>query len=428
MKRILSYLTWELAFIVVMIVTSGGNYILNLALGRFLGPEAFGHVSVIATLVLIASFIAVAIQITSAKFAAKMYGEGEGQNIGSLQVHLRRKAFLLGIIASLILLIVHMPMFHFLKLENHASLILFSIGIPMHWSFSVDRGFQQGTNKFKQLSFSYFLEMVVRLCLTLGLLWLIQAGSEADWIVALGFLVSFLITFVFHRLTAVRLSTKYNPALLQKPILTFFGLILLYECCQVLISNSDVILAKHYLGAEAAGLYASLALIGKIVFFGTWTIVMVLFPKVVQKQKAGLPYNALFNQAFSFVLIIGGAVVLSTVFFDKFIISNLFGQAYIAVAPWLKWYALATLMFALSNVFVYYYMSLSRYFPIVISFIFGSAQVGFILLFHHSFYEIILVQIMCMSGLLISTVTYHLLIENKLKQNATSHSISLSTK
>ena len=46
-------------------------------------------------------------------------------------------------------------------------------------------------------------------------------------------------------------------------------------------------MVKHYFGPNDAGLYASLALIGRVVYFVAWMFVMLLLPSVVQKEKDG---------------------------------------------------------------------------------------------------------------------------------------------
>ncbi|MFT5267239.1 MAG: O-antigen/teichoic acid export membrane protein [Acidimicrobiales bacterium] len=45
-----------------------------------------------------------------------------------------------------------------------------------------------------------------------------------------------------------------------------------------MIINGDVVLAKALFDAEAAGIYAVVALVGRGVFFLSWSIVMAAFP------------------------------------------------------------------------------------------------------------------------------------------------------
>ena len=68
-KQIITSGNSGLLFATILIVNAG-NYVINLVLGRVLGPEDFAEAGVIATGVLVLSFIALGFQMTAAKFTA----------------------------------------------------------------------------------------------------------------------------------------------------------------------------------------------------------------------------------------------------------------------------------------------------------------------------------------------------------------------
>ena len=71
----------------------------------------------------------------------------------------------------------------------------------------------------------------------------------------------------------------------KKGILRFFLLTAFYELVQIVCNNSDILMVKHYFDSYDAGLYSSLALIGRIVYFVTWMFVMLLLPAVIELRK-----------------------------------------------------------------------------------------------------------------------------------------------
>ena len=73
----------------------------------------------------------------------------------------------------------------------------------------------------------------------------------------------------------------------QKAVIAFAGPVVLVYLGQILISNSDIIMVKRFFEPEIAGQYAAVALIGRIVFFATWSVVTALFPIVARKQQKG---------------------------------------------------------------------------------------------------------------------------------------------
>ena len=69
-------------------------------------------------------------------------------------------------------------------------------------------------------------------------------------------------------------------------------------------------------------------------------------------------------------------------------------------------YALATSLFAISNIFAYYFLSLDRYKPILFSGIIGVAQIVLVAFFHSSLDMVVQVQIIAMVTLLIAQLIY----------------------
>ena len=103
---------------------------------------------------------------------------------------------------------------------------------------------------------------------------------------------------------------------------------------------------------------------------------------------------------------IASVIVLACALFPETAITLLFGDSYLAMAPLLWKYALATGVFAISNIFAYYYLSLDRYVPVIFSGLFGMLQMGLVIFFHKSLEQVVHMQIAAMFLLLIFQVAY----------------------
>src|ERR1022692_2720828 len=53
---------------------------------------------------------------------------------------------------------------------------------------------------------------------------------------------------------------------------------LLYFIGQVILSNLDILLVKHFFRLSEAGVYAAVALVGRVVFMLSWSVVSSMFP------------------------------------------------------------------------------------------------------------------------------------------------------
>ncbi len=387
------------------LLVNAGNYLINLILGRVLGPERFAEASVIATGVLMLSFFAVGIQLTAAKFSASYFADQDDESILAFEHWINRKVLIIGLIIGFLLIIFSKLVQSFLQFDSWLPIALIGLGIPLYFNMSVKRGIAQGSDLFQRLAWTYIFEMLLRFIVTFALIYaaLKYANHLTTEAVSLGFLASFFAAIWIPKKKKTKTLFKE-----QNSVKSFVGIILIYEFSQILINNSDVILTKHFFNSAEAGLYAAIALIGRVVFFGTWTIVTLLFPKVIQREKQGLPHFSLFWLSFGITAGFGIAVIGGCLLFPELIISILFGSEYLEVSHLLYRYAIATTLFAGANVFAYYYMSLGKYIPVILSVVAGIAQVSLIYGFHHSLEEIIKIQIIVMSVLLVSMVLYQL--------------------
>lgn len=252
---------------------------------------------------------------------------------------------------------------------------------------------------------------LIYICLFLHQTWAIEA-------IAIGFISAFAAAAYFGKVPTFNIFRASNFAQ-SKKVFLFLGVVAMYEFSQIIINNSDVILAKHFFENKEAGLYASLALIGRVVYFATWTIVTLLFPMVIEKEKKGESHVHLFWSSVAVVSLFGALITLGCFFFDTFIVSILFGEAYLSTAPLLWKYAVATTLFSCANVFVYYHMSLENYTPVYISLAIGLMQIVGIYFIHYNMEAIILVQIGLMAIMFLSLCIYQSIYsvrKRKLKQ------------
>jgi hypothetical protein len=141
-------------------------------------------------------------------------------------------------------------------------------------------------------------------------------------------------------------------------------------------------------------------MIGRIVFFATWSFVTVLFPIVARKQAQGEPHRHLLWLGLGLVAAVSAAIVGGTLLVPTLAVRLLFGSAYAGIAPLLWLYALATALYALANVVISYRLSAGDGFGSALAVCAGVAQVAGLWLFHADLRQVVLVQAWLMLALL----------------------------
>lgn len=391
----------EQLFMLSVLLVNGGNYLYNLILGRILGPAQFADAAVLITFLLVLSFAAMTFQLVTAKFSVLFENSVFKSFISKTYKH----ALLVGVIMGLLIIVFANQLQGVFNTSSSNMFVVFGFGVPIYYLMSVNRGVFQGKKEFKSLSITYQSEMLSRLVITLGLILIFDIKSSV--VIAVGILASFffgLLPFKFP--TIISNNALVLSETQSKNIKSFFIITAFYELTQIIINNSDILLVKHYFESYEAGLYASLALIGRIVYFIAWMFVMLLLPTVVQLKKEGKKTAPTLFKYVGYIAVISITIILGCLSFPETIITLLFGEHYITMAPLLWKYAIATSMFAISNIFAYYYLSLDIYIPVVISGVFGMLQMGLIIFYHDSLEQVVLMQIIAMILLLVIQLVF----------------------
>ncbi len=394
-------LSAEQKFMGSVIIVNGGNYLYNLLLGRILGPELFADVALLITFLLVLSFVAMTFQVATAKFSV-LFEKQVFTNFVNISY---RYATIVGTVLGILLIVFAKDLQQIFNTQSHLMFTIFGFGIPIYFIMSVNRGIYQGKKKFDNLAITYQGEMMSRLLITLILIYFLPFKPSV--LIAIGIIISFglgLIPFKTKNVSIFKKSVLSKEH--SKHIIQFFVLTAFYECTQIIINNSDILLVKHYFDQYEAGLYASLALIGRVVYFVAWMFVMLLLPKVVQKQKDGEAHTPILFKYVSYIALLSVIVISGCYLFPELVINLMFGSDYMAIAPLLWKYAVATSLFAISNIFAYYFLSLDRYIPVVISGLLGISQVVLIIFYHDSLAQVVLMQIMAMAILLVVQLIY----------------------
>ncbi|WP_046743386.1 oligosaccharide flippase family protein [Kordia zhangzhouensis] len=400
-KKLKTRFTTAHLFMVSVLLVNGGNYVYNLLLGRILGPEKFADAAILVTFLLIFSFIAMTFQLVTAKFSVVF----EANVFRDFAAAMYKKAIFFGIILGSVIIVFANQLQVFFKTSTAAMFIIFGVGVPLYFIMSINRGIFQGKQQLVSLSVTYQAEMLSRLLITLVLLYSLKI--ESSLIISIGILASFFCGLIPFDISKIYWKSKSLLTKSQnKLVRNFFVITAFYELTQIIINNSDILLVKHYFESYEAGLYASLALIGRVVYFIAWMFVMLLLPTVVKLQKEGKATAPILLKYVSYIAVIAAIIIVGCIIFPTQIVSILFGQSYLEITPLLWKYALATGIFALSNIFAYYYLSLDKYIPVLISGVFGMLQVLLIFFFHKDLAQVVHVQIIAMVLLLFVQLSF----------------------
>ena len=172
---------------------------------------------------------------------------------------------------------------------------------------------------------------------------------------------------------------------------------------QVIINNVDILLVKHFFPSVMAGLYAAIALVGRVVYMLSWSVVSAMFPisaGATRDTTTARCWWCRCSLSWRSPFCLAGAGVVSALG-PALCFRRRLQCAARGLESLLSLYAIATGVYSLSVVLMTYEMSRKLANSGYVQLFFSGALVLGICLFHSSLRQVILVQLVLMVLLLL---------------------------
>lgn len=382
------------------------NWLFNLQLGRTLSREEFGLISVFVAFQYLIAVPASALSTTVTRFTAYYIGKGEREKHFYFFRQYWWLSWMLGLLFLGGFLVTQSILANFFGISEQFLLFIFAgIFIPL-FLVSFEKGVLSGQLAFGFLGFLLIVESVTKLFfitflknlpispLTLSILSLPIS-------VFLVWFISLVITRSFHPMP-VRKEIKKNTNLddtyrfLANSFFAGLGIVLIY--------NIDILLVKHFFSATEAGVYSTLSLLGKMLFFGAGSLIGLLVPLTARAQARNESGRKAFLILFSIVSFVGIGIWLTYLIVPEFIVKLLLTEKGLVVIPYLSKYSLGMLFLVLSYCFSSYSLARRNYLPSRLIILAAIIQAFLILFFHNSLDQVVNIVSTTLFGLLISVV------------------------
>lgn len=263
----------------------------------------------------------------------------------------------IGIGVAVVLVLVSKPIARFLQLNSARDVMILSAAFGVAFVMPINLGVMQGLQRFRAFSALLVLPVFLRLVLAGGLVMCGLGVPGAILGISLSAVISYIVSFypVRDLLRISRVSIRSLHSLRASGLTTTVAL-----GSTILLYNLDILLAKHFLAEQSAGLYAALATVGKIVLAVGNGVIVVVFPRFVAAHNKGDNPLRIVVFAVTAVTILGLIVEVPFLVAPALVMRVLVGNQYTTVAGQLGLYGGAMLAFAVAQVFVYYFLATSR--------------------------------------------------------------------
>lgn len=375
-------------------MTIGTNLLYNIVVARFLGPRGFGQATVVYTLLTLLSAVTLSLQIVSTKVVAQQATQ-EGKAAVYRLFH--RTGWGFGLLIGLVLVVFRFPISDFLNLPDPALVALLAIGAAFYVPLGPRRGYIQGTYGFRGLAINLIIEGMVRLG---GSYAMILAGYGVRGVI----MANAAATVVAYLSIPPKLAGRAaNPLDFNYAFRETSQAVVFYSG-QMLIGNSGIVMVNHFFPAHLAGLYAAVAMVGRVIFTMSSAVVNTTFPLVAGTCEEERKDLRVIATSLLLVLISGAGLALALCFAPPWVWTKLFGAGFQISGRYdlsylLALFAATTVIYCLSAVIITFEMSYKIANTSWVQLGFSGLLIGGIYLFHSTLHEVILLQMFLMGAL-----------------------------
>jgi O-antigen/teichoic acid export membrane protein len=311
------------------------NYAYNLAMVRPLGPAGYGALAALLALVLIGAFPGTALQVVVARHTA-LRGDDE-RALGDLWAGALGATLAAGAGLGLLGVLAAPVVAAFLHLGSLAPALWLAAALAPLPAIAAMQGMLQGRERFGALAAVLLAAAVGKLAAGLALVALGGGVAGAVAGAAAGGALALLIGLALVGVPLARWRWRLRGVVAFRGMLTagvaVLGLLLL--------TNVDVLLARHHLSPRESGLYAAGAVMAKIAFWAPQFVITVVFPRLVTPEGR----SRLLGRAAAVVAAGGALLVAGAAVAPRLAVLLPFGREYLEVGPLLPAFAaLGTLL------------------------------------------------------------------------------------
>jgi O-antigen/teichoic acid export membrane protein len=298
-----------------MTVANVLSYSVSVVASRRLGPAEFGVFAAMLSLVIVGVVVSLGLQTVVTRALA-------GQDRPDLGA-LAGTALAASLATGAVVAVAAWPIGAFLHLATPAPVLWTAATlVPLTWAGFV-QGAAQGRERFGVLG-------VVVVAVSTGKV----LGGLAGLAISRSATVTMALTAA-GTLIGTALATAAARALLTRPRSRHWAVVDLAKAAHALfalfvLSNMDLLLARHYLPAVSAGLYGAGALVAKVAFWLPQFVSVVALPRLVDpKRHAGA-----LRASVLLLVAIGATVTIAVATLGSVVVKIIGGVAYTDVAPY----------------------------------------------------------------------------------------------
>jgi O-antigen/teichoic acid export membrane protein len=336
--------------LVLLNIANALHFAFHVAMARMLGPAGYGALAALLAILYVLNVFAESVQTILARYASR---EPDPGRLHDLLRRALRKGGGATLAMTAIFLVAAVPLGFWLRIP-YPLMVLFSLSMIGVGLLPIHRGALQGWKRFRALGENMIWEVLAKLILGVGLVWLGAREYGAVAAVGLGFCVAFA-------LSRLPLRDVYRTAVSRAaaPDLYQYSLPVFVVTATVMgFYSLDVLLARAFFPDAVAGGYAVASFLGKSILLGTAPVTKAMFPlsaEAADRRDGGS--RRLLAGTLGILAACVIPVLIAFALIPGFLVRGMGGKSYEGAAALVLPLGLAMILMSFSNALLLYRLS-----------------------------------------------------------------------
>lgn len=378
-------------------------YLYHLLVGRILGPVRYGELSALLSLFYILNTPTLVLQNVVVKFFSVLKAKGTLSEAKSLFLFFTKWMAVCGIIGFFCMVALQNILASFLHIASseyflwlYGVFVFYLLGII---NLSILQAYQKFFVMMVFANVGGFLRLVLGVMFSYwGVGWTLLSNVFSN---VLGYIALFIpLRFL---LTA---KTKPHSVSFRQTLGYSVPTFLAIAGCTALYTQ-DVLWVKHFFSPHEAGLYASLSVLGKIIFFASAALASVAFPLIAERKELKKSSSHIVFFTLGIVAFISFGLTGMYVLFPSFIVHLLFGSAFVGAEVFLGLFGLFISLFSLSNLMVTMLLALGKTNVWILPALAALVQGIGLFVYHQTLFSVIQVNVYVTAVLFLILLIYY---------------------
>lgn len=379
-------------------------YVYHLLMGRLLGPAGYGEFSSLISIFYIFSVPLVVGQTVLVKFISGFKARNATGQAASLFRSVTKLLVITSLIGLPVMLVTAPWVTSFLHLSSWVLFMLVYLVFVITLLSIAPSSMLQGYQRFVWVSVFAVALVAIKILFSIPMaVWGVYGVLSAA---ALAGLVTYVLYYYPLRFIlkekpqASRVSRRDAFRFALPTLLIQLGITSLY--------TTDIILVRHFFSASEAGLYSALAILGKIIFYASSSVSLVLFPVISERTVMGTSTKKLVLSSMAGVAAISVGITVFYFLFPDIIVRLLFGSAYAGGGAFLGLFGIFLALYSIGGIIVTSCLALGRtgiwFVPVTCAFL----QIISIAVWHDTIGTVISLNIGVCALYVLGSVVYYL--------------------